>query len=893
VKSPESTNILPFTFSAASEKSLASCIERFAKYLEEKKLDNLQDLAYTLNFKRSALPFRRSFPATTTDTLLAKMYAAISNTDSIATVKVTPSKNKILGVFTGQGAQWPTMGRALIHNSVLAREIVEKLQFALNSLPKGDQPNWSLVQELEAHSSRSQLNKAELSQPLCTVVQIVLVDMLRLAGIQFDAVVGHSSGEMGAAYAAGYLSAEDAVKIAYYRGLHSAAACSPSGAKGGMLAVGTTLSDAQQLCDLEDLRGRISVAACNSSSSVTLSGDIDALAKAETALIEEGKFVRKLQVDTAYHSHHMVACAAPYIRSLETCNIQFQSAARPGCTWFSSVTGKEIDPSDGSLSAKYWSDNMTRRVNFAQAIEAAVESIGSFGAAFEIGPHPALRGPALQTIQDIGGSPIPYCGTLERGFNDIEAFSNTLAFALSYIPAESLTLLDFFHKISPTTAVKPLKDLPGYAWEHDRIYWTESRLGRAFRTRGRPVHELLGTISQDGSNRGLRWRNVLSPNEVPWIRGHKLQGSIVFPGSGYVSMAFEAAMILAGDQKIRLLEIRDLIMGKAMVFENERSTADIQFTLLIGCSSNGGLEATFHLEGTTNQDSDVLVTFCTGSMTISYGAADKNVLPPRSNDVVDTVAVNEDRFYNSLLPLGYEYSGDFRALTEMQRTTDSCTGFIRQSRDTERKSSLLVHPGTLDCAIQAVMLAYCSPGDNRLWSLHVPTKISRVRLNPTLLRANSDSQALLPVDASISSSNASILGNVEFYAADGQLAVVQVEGIEINPFSMGSPENDAKLFFDIRWNVDAPQGSLITGGARATPQEMELATLCERVAYFYLRTLVEDITGHEWSSAEWYFKHLKKFSDYYIEKIESGKQPHSEKTWKSDTREQIYAEMAK
>jgi len=227
-----STVFLPFTFSAASEKSLAMSIKHYASYLENNKSINLKDLAYTLNFRKSTFPFRRSFSATKIENLLSKMDIALTKQDSIATVANTPVSSKLLGVFTGQGAQWPAMGRDLIQNSTFAANIIDKLQSALDNLPKSDRPSWSIKQELFADASNSQLAKAALSQPLCTVVQVVLVDLLRLAGIHFDAVVGHSSGEMGAAYAAGFLSAEDAVKIAYYRGVHSAAASSPSGAKG-------------------------------------------------------------------------------------------------------------------------------------------------------------------------------------------------------------------------------------------------------------------------------------------------------------------------------------------------------------------------------------------------------------------------------------------------------------------------------------------------------------------------------------------------------------------------------------------------------------------------------------------------------------------------------------
>src|SRR5207244_3134115 len=135
------------------------------------------------------------------------------------------------------------------------------------------------------------------SQPLCTAVQVVLVQMLAHAGICFDAVVGHSSGEIAAAHAAGFLSATDAVRIAYYRGLYGKLACGPAGVAGAMLAAGTSVEDATELCELPTMarHGRIVVAAINSSASVTLSGDQKAIERAKFVFEDEKKFVRALK----------------------------------------------------------------------------------------------------------------------------------------------------------------------------------------------------------------------------------------------------------------------------------------------------------------------------------------------------------------------------------------------------------------------------------------------------------------------------------------------------------------------------------------------------------------------------------------------------------------------
>jgi acyl transferase domain-containing protein len=156
---------------------------------------------------------------------------------------------------------------------------------------------------------KANLSRAELSQPLCTALQIALVDLLASWGVKPSAVVGHSSGEIAAAYAAGALSKEGALVAAYYRGF----VCRKPWKAGGMAAVGLGKADVLPL-----LEPGVGIACENSGSSVTLSGDADALEQV-TGLIKqqrENAFVRKLQVEMAYHSGKSLRLAshAPAVR---------------------------------------------------------------------------------------------------------------------------------------------------------------------------------------------------------------------------------------------------------------------------------------------------------------------------------------------------------------------------------------------------------------------------------------------------------------------------------------------------------------------------------------------------------------------------------------------------
>ncbi|KLO81960.1 Uncharacterized protein LW93_13408 [Fusarium fujikuroi] len=172
-------------------------------------------------FHRANFSFRAAFSATSAQQLTEKLKAAVLNKTSRTTSIPENMPPRILGVFTGQGAQWAAMGAKLYESSTVFRSAFSRMQDSLDELSvKDGRPSWSLIEELRAPPATSHIGEAAVLQPICTAVQVALVDMISAAGVQFLGVVGHSSGEIAAAYTAGYLNAHDAIRIAYFRGLH-------------------------------------------------------------------------------------------------------------------------------------------------------------------------------------------------------------------------------------------------------------------------------------------------------------------------------------------------------------------------------------------------------------------------------------------------------------------------------------------------------------------------------------------------------------------------------------------------------------------------------------------------------------------------------------------------
>ena len=188
----------PLAFSATSERSLQATLNAYVGFLKTDNSINLRDLAWTLQSRRSTLPFKTTVTGLTVEDLRSNIESLLiqaeENKAALAIRSSNSASRRILGVFTGQGAQWPAMGRELIENSPHVRKIIQTLDRSLAALPSSDRPSWRISDQLLADASSSRLADAALSQPLCTAIQIVLVDLIRSAGIQFQAVVGHSSG---------------------------------------------------------------------------------------------------------------------------------------------------------------------------------------------------------------------------------------------------------------------------------------------------------------------------------------------------------------------------------------------------------------------------------------------------------------------------------------------------------------------------------------------------------------------------------------------------------------------------------------------------------------------------------------------------------------------------
>lgn len=896
------TSCLPLVLSAKSQKSMKSTLEGMLQFIDTQQV-NLQDLACTLLEERSILPFRRAVAGHNKETLRLALEAAIEDgnvlTDFSTDVKGKP---RVLGVFTGQGAQWPGMLKELLVGMPFVATIIEELDEALRTLPEKYRPSWTLHDQLLLEGEASNVRHASFSQPLCCAVQIVLIRLLSAAGIQFSAITGHSSGEIACAFAAGFISAAQAIRVAYLRGIVSAEhASSPSGQDGAMLAAGMSYDDAKELCELEVFEGRVCVAASNSPDSVTISGDIDAIQHVQGVLEDESTFARLLKVDKAYHSHHMLPCAAPYVQALTECGCAVADAkpAHTSVVWYSSVheSNKEMTPED--VTADYWKDNLVSPVLFSQAIQKTAVTCRGLQVGVEVGCHPALKGPCLATVKHaLDGTELPYTGCLERGGNDMDAFARALGFLWERFGIPSVDATGFVKQVSPQRPFKSLaKMLPSYPWDHSRRYWTESRSTRQH-LRGQHPHLLLGKLSSTAST--FQWTNFVRPRDLEWLDGHALQGQTVFPAAGYIVMAMEAAVCVAGEHgvEVELLEILDMDINKAVVFEDGNSLVELKLSANVTSEpgEDGIITLKFFIDSCLAKESE-LSTSARGEIIItvadkSSSPGNKLVLPPPEEEHPQMNGVNIKSFYKELDLMGYDYSKDFRRLQTMRRADAKATGTFTflKLQDTVRNQLLLLHPAPLDIAFQTVIGAYSSPGDRRLRSLYVPTHIDKIALVPSLCVSAAESGAdELAFNTTNTYDKGDFLsGDIAVFDSEKR-TFFQVENIVFKPFSPPTASTDHRIFAKWFWNPLTPDKLLDNPAHWVTEQDKKAIPIIERIVYFYIKSFLDKVTSAGYENAA---SHIKRQIDWFKHiqtEAHRGRDLWYDASWENDS----YAEIQK
>ncbi|KAL2875455.1 hypothetical protein SGCOL_009367 [Colletotrichum sp. CLE4] len=868
----------------------ARMVNNLKGYLEARKAPvqklDLDNLAYTLQKHRSHFPWRVAISSSDCE---ASLIEALENPSKKA-VTLAKDPPRIGFVFNGQGAQWHAMGRELIPVYSIFRKALLHADVVLGDYGA----DWSLVDELQRDEKSTRVNEPHLSQPVCVALQICLVDLLKSWGIQPTAVTSHSSGEIAAAYAAGALTFEEALGVAYFRGVLTEKYHNASRGPGGMIAVGLGAEDAwAYLAKNGVTKGTVTVACVNSPSSVTLSGDLDAIESLEKRFSEDQIFARALKVKSAYHSHHMLPMAEEYLRKL-------QDIIQPKLKWqkliySSPVTGNLIEAPE-KLGPQHWVNNLLWPVLFSQSFEKMCTSNASQEAnvdfILELGPHSALAGPIRQIckIPALKGLNLPYASGLVRGQNAVvsmQAAAGALWCKGSPVNLSAVNCQEDY------TSLRVISDLPTYPWNHTNSFWQESRLNVAHRMRTHVRHELVGSLLPGPSSSNPIWRHFLKANDLPWLRDHLVQSDIVYPGAGGICMAIEALRQYS-EVPAETLDgycLRDIQISNALVIPDTEAGIEVQLSLHPCDDKNlepGWYEFSLKSPGTDGNSWNEHIHGC-----ISQRQKSKAALPSvvDGGDAIGQASsahplkVEIDYLFARLRKMGLQHGPTFQNMIGIQ-ANESGSKFQFKVADVSSSSSHLLHPTTLDSIFQGAYSALSSEDFQN--SMVMPRAIQQIYVSQTFTSTpHYKFEALATIDRCDKSGFRSSITTHELNNPGAPILEVKalfcqaVGGVSLNQQEQEPP----KLLFKMHWH---PDFSLMPKDQRKEPLRFDIDP-CElsvnkklvRSAWYFIRDAIQDLCPDKAAigNMEWYHRSLYAWMEVNYKAGLDGKLARGSASW--------------
>ncbi|GAA2973261.1 SDR family NAD(P)-dependent oxidoreductase [Streptomyces enissocaesilis] len=538
------TEALPLLASARTPQALSEAAAAMAERLAGADDDAFYDLAYTSCLRRGAHEHRAAVFARSPHEA-ARGFASLARgegpketgrapetgtggTDALsAAVAQAATCGRVTFVFSGNGSQWAGMATDLIREEPVFRKAVEDVDAEL-------QPRlgWSVLDELALPADRWSLTATEVAQPLLFAVQIGIVAVLRDRGVTPALVLGHSVGEVAAAYTSGALTLAQAARVIAERSRVQAR----TAGLGRMAAVG--LGPERAAKEIAPWGDALEIAGVNGPKDVTIAGDADALAALGAHLDDHGVFFRDLDLDYAFHSRAMDGQRQALDEAL-----QGLTPGEGDIAMYSTVTGGRV--SGTALDAAYWWRNVREPVCFASAVERAVDDGGDI--LVEIGPHPVLRTYLRRITAARTGTSAVVVPTLRR---DMSGSRQLAVVPAALIAAGAETDWDRYFP-QPGRVVS----LPAYPWQRER-HWNGD--ADTWHRNGALVHPLLG--GRVTAPHPV-WEGSIEPALVPWLTDHRVAGSVVMPATGYAEMALAAGHATFG----QAVEVEHLDILTALV----------------------------------------------------------------------------------------------------------------------------------------------------------------------------------------------------------------------------------------------------------------------------------------------------------------------------------------
>ncbi len=696
-KQPTTESDLPhlLVLSTKNAENLSVLTHQWAEFLRQSSA-SLLDIAFSANTRRTHHEQRLAVVGSSKETLaeLLENFAAGNTVTEVFAGRVPTSAPKVAFVFSGQGSQWIGMGRSLLAQEPVFADALRACDQAIQR-----EAGFSIIEEMQKPEGSSRLAETIVAQPALFALEVALAELLQSWDIVAAAVIGHSVGEIVAAQRAGMLDLDTAARLVVLR----ARIMQKATGKGKMVAVSLDEDTARLM--IKGFEATVGIAAVNDPGQVVLSGEVAAINALVKRLSSTGVHCSELRVDYAFHSPQMDPLSVEMVASLGA--MSSKSGTIP---MYSTVTGERIEGT--ALDADYWGRNVRQTVRFARAVEKASENGCTLFV--EIGPHPVLSANLKQTFsrRNKAAGVVP---TLRRGQDERRNLLETLA----KLHSEGQTIR--VDRLYP--AVGRVVPLPAYPWQRQR-YWLDpvNTKSSRFISRSRTGHPLLGLQLESSLNGEHFWEQTISAKTPAYLEDHRVQGEVVFPGTGYLELAYAAgaalfestALVIDATSFEQMLTLPSNAEKTVQVVMTEQGSGQVAFQ--IASRVEGAKTWTKHARGTVRKAVGDAPT------------AQSNISPRAlAEGALDAPCVGDH--YLRMRQHGIEYGPAFRGVNDLWTIGADVLGRVSLP-ESVRDDGYTLHPALLDACLQvSTALFMLDEGAN-----YVPVGVRQLEVRARLPR---------------------------------------------------------------------------------------------------------------------------------------------------------------
>jgi phthiocerol/phenolphthiocerol synthesis type-I polyketide synthase C len=754
--------------SAKSASALKSLASRFEHHLAAHPEEPLADVCFSANAGRSPFAHRLAATADSTVQLREQLTAFIAGGEATGLQSrhlQGKDRPKVAFLFTGQGSQYPGMGRQLYHTQPTFRRVLDQCNEILR--PYLEQP--LLTALFPEPGISSPLNETAYAQPALFALEYALAELWRSWGVEPDVVLGHSVGEYVAACVAGVFGPEDALKLIAGRG-QLMQTLPQNGEMAAVFADEARVTEA-----LTPFRENVSIAGVNGPENTVISGARESVRALLKSFASMGIHTQPLNVSHAFHSPLM----DPVLDAFEQMASQVRFEA-PRIALISNLTGQAME--EGAIpDARYWRQHIRETVRFAAGMRVLEEQ--GYDLFLELGPMPTLLGMGKACVQKGTGTWLP---SLRKGKPDWQCLlesSDTL-----YTHGVEVNWAGFDrdyqrHKLPlPTSSFERKRywlDLVGPRESVGADLSRPSPIDRPPNMQSPSLHPLLGHRLRSALSM-VQFESTINVSALPYLADHRIHGSVVLPATVYMDMALAAAE-QAFDHTgapvgtpapiYRSIEV-ELAFQQAL-FLSENSARTVQLILYPMASGVTSFQV-FSLPGDEGNGKGAWTLHASGKMHLvntTWPAQKRSSLRELQARCREEVPALE--LYQRLRESGLQYGPVFQGIKSLWRGDGEALGQVELSHTLLSEANAYhIHPALLDSCLQVMAAALPDQAEDETY---LPSRMTCLRIyNRPSTRLWS--HAVLRTDAGLDSNT--LEGDVRLFDEAGRV-VAEVSGLRL------------------------------------------------------------------------------------------------------------------